>query len=258
MSEGISKIRCDTCGATYSVGTKTCRSCGKTLMTQHQQEDAETLHGMPLKDWHAFIEKNSNYYVDLFKRKQNKVIFASINIWAIIFGIAWFFYRKMYKTAAMMLALSVVLSLVFTSIGMLIGLPEMNKAMKEFESYSVYMTYTGEKTDAYPVDNEDLEKEILAAYSNYERITESISNRATLIAFGGDVVYGIILSFFSEYLYREHVMNNTIRKKGYVASSGKGGVSLASGLVIAIFGRTMLTYFEAFMAIIALFIMSSL
>ena len=51
----------------------------------------------------------------------------------------------------------------------------------------------------------------------------------------------LLVYFLSFFFYREHVLNRTIRRKGYVASSGEGGVSFGAVILYYLFGNTVTT-----------------
>lgn len=231
MSEEIRKIRCDACGATYSVGTKTCRSCGKTLMTEKEQEQSELLHGMPLADWRNFIGKNSYYYINVFKKHEKKSFFLSFNPAAAIFRISWVFYRKMYKLAFLLLALLVFLSCFIGAIVVVANKPEITAKKEILLSYSDYISLDGVKTPSYPED-ELAAQPIRDAYYDYRNIVDSTETKAMLI--GSLVAVGTVIFinlFFSDWVYREHILNRTVRRKGYVSTSGEGGTTLLPSII---------------------------
>lgn len=258
MSEDKKLIRCEQCGATYSAGSKTCRSCGNTLKTLEQQTSANNLNGMPLKDWHAFIGKNSSYYVDIFKKNEHKSVFLSFNVGAFIFRAYWFFYRKMYKNAILLYVLSIILTLLFSFIGLAIGIPEVSKAREEYKPYTVYMAYDGTKTLDYPEDNEELSLEIRRAYWRYDDTVDRVTLRAQFMGLGGNFLVLFIVSFLSNWLYKEHILNHTARRKGYVADSGSGGVSLGSAIALAVFGESVINGIPLLVSTILLFIISGI
>lgn len=251
------KFYCPNCNATYSVGTKTCRSCGSTLETGEQLAKANILNGMPLEDWHTFIGKNSSDYIDVFKKNETKHLFFSFNVFAFIFGPYWMVYRKMYKYALIYYVLTIVFTLCFLIAGLAINSPKIIEAVNKFEPYTEYMTFSGKKTSEFP-QNEELQKEINEAYDEYEDVINDISLKSALFSRLGNIIVVSVAPFLANCLYREHILNHTVRRKGYVANSGSGGVSIGSALALYIFGESVLSAIISLVSTIALFILTGI
>lgn len=250
-------LRCPSCGAVYNAGAKTCRSCGKTLPSLERAVDESSLEGMPLSDWRTYIGKNSDYYINVFRKNKDKDIFLSFNVWAFIFRTYWFLYRKMYKAAIITYAISLACVLVFGVLSFLIQLPKINEATAAYMPYTEYRTISGETTDAYPTDeNDPLKKEIDSAYRKYDDTIEDVSTVTTLMALFGALLGTLSTPFLGDWFYREHILKNTIRKKGYVANSGAGGTSLAPPVIFAIVSETVLPYISQALSLFLLFILS--
>lgn len=258
MSEEIKKLRCPDCGNTYTPGAKTCRSCEKTLPqpVPAGSGDPDIFEGMPEKDWRDFIGKNASFYLDTFKKHKDKNFFLSVNPGAFIFGFVWFVYRKMFKQAFLLYLLSILLSALFVLVGTLIQIPIVTAAKEEYRPYTVYKTFDGERTEEYPEYNRAKMREIEGAYSSYKAAQSHASDIATLFAKIGNLATSLLISFSANWLYKEHILNNTARRKGYVANNGKGGTSLGAALVTAVFGEITMIYLLAGLSLLLLFIMS--
>lgn len=258
LSEEIKKLRCPDCGNTYTPGSKSCRSCGKTLPQPvlAGPGDPDNLEGMPEKDWRDFIGKNASFYLDTFKKHKDKNFFLSVNPGAFIFGFVWFVYRKMFKQAFLLYLLSILLSAIFVLIGTLIQIPIVTAAKEEYRPYTVYKTFDGERTEEYPEYNRAKMREIEGAYSSYKAAQSNASDIATLFANIGNIATSLLISFSANWLYKEHILNNTARRKGYVANNGKGGTSLGAALVTAVFGEIIIQCVLAGLSLLLLFIMS--
>lgn len=213
---------------------------------------------MPLKDWRTFIGKKSNYYVELFKKKEDKPFFISMNAGAFFFSYSWYIYRKMYKAAALLYVLSLVLTIAFTVIGVATAFPDTVKAAKEFKPWMVYITSDGEPTTEYPQNDEALQQEIRAAYRKFENVIKKVSLRGSLCGVIGGGLSFFVNAFFANYFYREYILNNTVRRKGYVANNGKGGVAFGPAVLFFLFGETVLNYIGVFISMILLFIISGI
>ena len=258
LSEEIKKLRCPDCGNTYTPGAKTCRSCGKTLPqpATNGPEDPDSLEGMPEKDWRDFIGKNASFYLDTFKKHKDKNFFLSVNPGAFIFGFVWFVYRKMFKQAFLLYLLSILLSALFVLVGTLIQIPIVTAAKEEYRPYTVYKTFDGERTEEYPEYNSAKKREIEGAYSSYKAAQSNASTISTVLSRVGSFATSLLISFSANWLYKEHILNHTTRRKGYVAKNGKGGTSLGAALVTAIFGEFIMAYLLAGLSLFLLFIMS--
>ncbi len=72
----------------------------------------EDIGGATISEVMTYTQVNSHHYLKKFiKNKHKSSFFASWNWGALIFGPAWFFYRKLYKLGAIFLALSTAISI---------------------------------------------------------------------------------------------------------------------------------------------------
>ncbi len=232
MSEEIKKLRCPDCGALYTPSAKTCRSCGKTLPREEQSLDSEMLEGMPIKDWHTFIGKNSDYYVRTFKKHEGKAFFLSLNPAAVIFRIPWVFYRKMYKFGILLLSLILIISCFVGILIMAANMPEIKQKKAVLLSYSEYIDLDGIKTSKF-YEDKNISDSAISAYSSYKKIVSSTTTKAMVIGVLASVGTIMILNlFFSDWVYREHILNRTVRRNGYIPSSGEGGTTLWPAIIL--------------------------
>jgi hypothetical protein len=65
--------------------------------------------------YEAFFQKNAAYYLRMLEKQNNGQMFT-FNVYAFIFGLLWFLYRKVYTGALWVLALLFAISLIEVSI----------------------------------------------------------------------------------------------------------------------------------------------
>ena len=130
-------IVCDNCGTKCHANDVYCKTCSHPLADFTEQ----AIEGIDNQELRQFIGKNSEDYIKKFKKKKGDW-FLQINFAALLFGVTWFFYRKMYKVASLytvgMLLLSMLLS---------IAVPTLFKADVEafYAAEEAYTEYEGEE-----------------------------------------------------------------------------------------------------------------
>lgn len=67
----------------------------------------EDIGGATVREVVTYTQVNSRHYLKKFIKNKNKKNFISWNWGAFFFGPAWFFYRKLYKAGAVLLALAI-------------------------------------------------------------------------------------------------------------------------------------------------------
>lgn len=99
-------------------------------------KDEKTTDGMRIGDIAFYIQQNARHYINKFI-KNKKITF---NWAALLFGPAWFFYRKLYKAGAIFLALTVAISLFTYPLS-----DKLYKEQQEIESMISSESENGEK-----------------------------------------------------------------------------------------------------------------
>jgi len=97
---------CEFCGSTYLESAKQCPNCGKAPIEKNVQIDNTLIEGIPQSEWKSFIGKESDRYIKVFKKNEGKKLFFSLNWSALLFGLNWMYYRKMYKYGIFYLIIS--------------------------------------------------------------------------------------------------------------------------------------------------------
>ena len=161
----------------------------------------EDIGGATVSDIVTYTQVNSHHYLRKFIRNKDKSsFFPSWNWGALIFGPAWFFYRKLYKAGAIFLALSTALSLVL----------------------SPYLT---------PIIN--------SIYESLETAISMDDYKKLLLYSAPMIAVNVIFTVIADYLYRKK-MSDDIKIAKEATSDPKvlkfslirrGGVSLLAGLV---------------------------
>lgn len=252
------KLYCPDCNAPYSAGAKSCRACGKTLPTLETVKEETELHGMPLSDWRIFIGKNSERYINIFKKYKDKDPFFKFNWAAFFLGYAWFLYRKMFKQTIILFIVSIFLSFVFSAVSVAVQIPMMQKAIDDYKPYVKYITLSGGETEEFMQLDEAKQKEVRSAYWDYKDVVSDASDTATLISSVSSILVNVVVGFMANWLYRDHILNKTVRKKGYVVTSGEGGTSLGAGLFAYFFGETIVKVVAAAISVLFLLIFTGI
>ena len=249
-------LRCPDCNTLYSDGSKTCRSCGRTLPSAKEVFEQDNLHGMPIKDWHAIIGQGADYFVELFRKNKDKKFFLSINPRAIIYGAYWFFYKKMYKGALLTYFLTTMMTLFFTLVGVAIQLSAMNMAVEDYRPYTRYKNFDGSITQEFPVDDEL--HEVDHAYGQLKSEIYKCVTKAALIGLIGYCVTKAFCMLSADWFYREHILNKTVRKKGYVITPEISGSTIGSVALVAMLGELFIIFIGSLLSAFLLFLLSGI
>ncbi|MBQ8648208.1 MAG: DUF2628 domain-containing protein [Oscillospiraceae bacterium] len=103
-------LYCPNCGEGNPAGSRQCANCGAVLAAgavwdMPYVDPSETVDGIALTDWAAYIGGAAHSYLFRFKRMALTGRRIAFSFWAMMFGPLYFFYRKMWKAAAVFSAL---------------------------------------------------------------------------------------------------------------------------------------------------------
>ncbi len=193
------------------------------LMHGVNADKNDKIDGMRVGDIAFYIQQSARNYINKFLKGKK----ISINWAALFFGAAWFFYRKLYKAGALVLAVSVAISL-FTY-------PLATNLLNEQAEIQAMME-TDENSDEAPTMEEYL---ALSENPEYVEKTKSYIKRGSIII-GIEVVYHVVLALCANELYRrkmkkdmaaiEQATNETVTKRMLLMQ--RGGVSFLWGAVV--------------------------
>lgn len=183
----------------------------------------ETTDGMRIGDIAFYIQQNARHYINKFI-KNKKVTF---NWAALLFGPAWFFYRKLYKAGAVFLALTVAISL-FTY-------PVSEKLYKEQQELEAMITSQSENSEKPTME----EYMAMAQDTEYVNRTKSYVERAAILLAVRAVPH-IAAALLANELYKRKIKRDleavnqasedkTMRRMLIVQ---RGGVSFLWGAVV--------------------------
>lgn len=191
----------------------------------------EDIGGATVKEVVTYTQVNSRNYLKRFIRNRNKKKFVSWNWGAFFFGPAWFFYRKLYKIGAFLLALAVSATIAVSPL-----MTTINAAAAELEPlYDQFLTAL-ESGSAEADEEKQAEIEKLAA-----EITQTAKAvmPQTLAVFGATyVVSQIFPALIANYFYRKKMLEDIKFAKEATSDPKvlnyslirRGGVSFLAGL----------------------------
>lgn len=203
--------KCPNCGAPYLAWDAFCSACG-TELTPTSPDEEEVLDGVPLSDWHIFIDENASRYMELFSKHKDKKVFFSWNWSAFFFNVYWMFYRKMYKYALLFLMISLLFSAMLTTVVVSAFKPDFENAKSILEPYSQYLNDDGEYD--LPYEDTDITSALQEAVIQYNRITIDIGRKMTVCIGFFSLLFCIGFGSLADWLYRSHIRQNILRKSG--------------------------------------------
>lgn len=218
---------CDNCGAHCEAGANYCKNCHLPL-SEPDYNDGPVIESIDNDDLKKYIGDNSSYYLRKFAKVKNKNVFMQLNFSALLFGPAWFFYRKMNRFAIMYVAimfifmsiLSVALPMAFES--------DIDEYYSAKTAYSDYVNNDGEvlvfeegSTAVVGVNEEFTELQ-----DNLKSAQHRIILIYILIALPGLIV-NVIFRLYGNAVYKKHIINN-------IVSSDIGTISKFKAFLIGI------------------------
>ncbi len=231
-------VICENCGAMCNTDDGYCKHCWKKLVGDTAEDD-HILDGIGESDWKNFIEKNTDYYMPIFKKHEGKTIFASMNWSAFFLRYEWMFYRRMYKAAAIFYLLTFVLMAVLMFMYAIPYTDDIQSLQETVTAYNEYIDAGGENV-IYSEDNNSytpkIVKEAKKARSELNDIATKIELRAILSTL---VMQPLLMGLFGNAVYKSYI-------KKHIHDPDGGGASIASYLV-GVIGANAIEYVLGFL-----------
>ncbi len=192
----------------------------------------EDLGGATINEVATYTQVNFKHYIKrLVKNRHKKSFFLSWNWGAFFFGPAWFFYRKLYKLGAILLALAVSATIAISPL-----LPAINNAATKLEPlytqfYDAIKTNATSPTEETQAEVERLSYEITAIAKGVMPHTLAVFAATYLVA---QIIPALIANFF----YRKKMLEDIKFAKEATSDPKvlryslirRGGVSFLAGL----------------------------
>ena len=265
---------CSECGTENEQEYEYCKNCGSKLETAYNEDKdlnygsfngknagtynqnfsssnsgypyIEEISGIKSDDVATFVGKKSSEILKKFSKMEichSKLCWCwPVAVLGFLFGpigaAIWFFYRKMYKIALILVAIGVVMSFVTGIVS-----SGNNEQILNKNPYEIYEKY--ENDDAYTFDY----KGFLNEFGKNINKEAYISYTINLLV---DTACLIITSLFAFYWYKKFVINkiNAYRNSGYdmryyqfglMSIGGTSGVGTAVGILILIFAERVVS-----------------
>ncbi len=211
-------IVCDNCGTKCHANDVYCKTCSHPLAAFTEQ----AIEGIDNQELRQFIGKNSEDYIKKFKKKKGDW-FLQINFAALLFGVTWFFYRKMYKVASLytvgMLLLSMLLSIAVPTL-----FKEDVEAFYAAEKARADYIDSGGETHVYkdpPYSNV-----MIGRHPTYQKLSDDLLNAERKLhlmewLIGLTVlVADILMRLLANAFYKRHIRQNIGTEKGGTSVTG--------------------------------------
>ena len=238
---------CSNCGAVAGKNDTYCKKCYYEFKSD-EEENLQVIEGIDNSTVREFVDKNYDYYREKFVRSGDKKFFIQFNLCAFLFGVHWFFYRKMYKVAIIYSAALILLSVLATVVIPVVHRQDIKhyevvrevyqELIKSDKAYYDYVDENGyghvEKTPEFAKVSED-----------YGNLQKKLRNTwLWTMAIGNLFNFGFRL--FANCIYKRHIITH--------AEYDEGGTSFGA-VVIGHFATraldTATTYLLIFIPIVA-------
>ena len=238
---------CSNCGAVVSKNDTYCKKCYYEFKND-EEENLQVIEGIDNSTVREFVDKNYDYYREKFIRSGDKKFFIQFNLCAFLFGVHWFFYRKMYKVAIIYSAALILLSVLATVV-----IPVVHRQdIKHYEVVrEVYRELINSDKAYYDYVDENgyghVEKtpEFAKVSEDYGNLQKKLRNTwLWTMAIGNLFNFGFRL--FANCIYKRHIITH--------AEYNEGGTSFGAVIIGHFATRavdTATTYLLIFIPIVA-------
>ncbi|MBE6788439.1 MAG: DUF2628 domain-containing protein [Ruminococcaceae bacterium] len=189
-----------------------------------ERPNEKTINGIPVSRMHKLIEKNSDRYVGIFEKNEDKKVFANLNFAAMFFSIYWFFYRKMYLYGIIFLIAATALSFVSEVVVTAFFADDLASIAQEY-------TELEEKLKSGEISDQEVILPSKVKYNAYESKmkslqlkTEAVMAKVGLISFVVTFIIRLVPGLFADCIYRHHLLTN--------GEKAGGGVSKKAVLIV--------------------------
>lgn len=229
--ENENKI-CSNCGTVCSFNDTYCKKCYYEFKND-EEENLQVIEGVDNSTIREFVGKNYDYYREKFIRSGDKKFFIQFNLCAFLFGVHWFFYRKMYKVAIIYSAVLILFSVLASVIVPVIH----SQDIKHYEVVrEVRKDFINNDKDYYHYtdENGNSQWEMTTEYKRVSRDYDALKKKL-LNAWVWTMVIGNILNFafrlFANCIYKRHIINHAEYNEGGTSFGAVVIGHLANGAV---------------------------
>ena len=212
------------CGEKCSVNDVCCKNCSYSLSHSEVWKD-QIIDGIDSEELKKRIGKNADYYTEKFAKKKKKW-FIQFNFAALIFGPAWFFYRKMYKIGILYTAIFLLLSSLLT---VLVPTVLQKDVDQYYAAKKAYTNYVNSDREQYIWGEGEYSSYLVGLHPDYQEVTDNLKaaqNKIRWIDFlmsAPVLIINILIRLFANSIYKNHIASTP--------HSGDYGVSVKSAVV---------------------------
>ncbi|MBE6796712.1 MAG: DUF2628 domain-containing protein [Ruminococcaceae bacterium] len=227
-----STVQCEHCGTICNLKDGFCKNCWKKLPCDSQQNDF-IIDGVGQSEWENFIDKNSDRYIEVYKKYEGKKIFLNINLSAMFFGLNWMLYRKMNKLAFISYFIFALLSVVLQTLLFIPHIDEMKTLNEDIAAYEAYLEGGGQTViyNSYGTRySPDVVKKGAAAEKQlFEIQVDILLNSLWIIP-----IQCISVGLLGDALYKKHILNNIKTKEGGTSVANLLGMRILLNIVASV------------------------
>lgn len=234
---------CEHCGTKCGTDDKFCKVCFATLPEEVYQPIIEGIEDVDIIN---YIGKNSDYYLEKFAQKKKKW-FIQLNWGALLFGPAWFFYRKMYKVAMIYSAALVLVSFLFTLIMPIAFQADVDYYFEVKGAFNTYTANYNNPDGRYHIYSEPEYREFSTNYKSAKKMIQKIN---LLIVVPVNVL-NFAFRLLGNAFYKRHVTlnihngNNGVSKKSAILGWVGYTIAVNTASVVLLFVPAVLRFMQA-------------
>ena len=238
-------VICEFCGARCKLKDGFCQSCWKKLPSQAETETEDfIIDGIGQSEWEAFIERNTDHYIPVYKKHEGKKVFLHMNWAASFFGLNWVLYRRMYKFAVLSFIGVTFFTVLLYTMFLMPHMKEIKELIPVVVTHRQYLEMGGptilydEQGVAYTPDSV---REGFDASRRYNDILTSASYKILIIIPLTFFYYGLL----GDAVYKQHIKKNMHFKEGGTSVGALVGGRILLSIIEAVLITPAISVFSA-------------
>lgn len=233
-------IKCEHCGAICNLKDGYCKSCWKKISNEAEQNDF-IIDGIGQSELENFIDKNSDRYIDIYKKHEGEKVFLHMNWAAFFFGLNWVLYRKMYKYALIGYIVSFLISVVMMTLFLIPHIEKIHTLNLDIAPYQEYRA-SGGQTILYNSQGVPYSPEVVKKGSKAEKELAQIMKNIELKSFCLAPIQCVFWGLFGDAIYKIHILKNRTIKKGGTSVSSMIGMRLLFSVIEVVALSPIITF----------------
>lgn len=195
------------------------------------ETEDEKINDISKSEMISFIESNSDRYINIFKKNENRKFFLHMNWTALFFTIYWMFYRRMFKAGVLFLLCLGIFSTLVLSVT-LFSLKDDIMAIRE-QLMKTTLADSGNTSGEFSAFPELLTEN----QASLNKMNNDFNRKLYTFILVPFLIFALIFGLSADWFYRDHLLRNIKFSDGGVsklALFGALGVMLIYNFIMGL------------------------